>query len=173
MKSGIYLLTFSTATCYIGKSVDISVRYHQHLEKFRKGTHSKRMQAEYVRAGEPKCEVVCLAHPDHIDILESLYIDKYHRHYGDRLLNTQFPELPTHGELLMLHQHLLQYSTGDHIYTVIEYENKVQQLTETVKDYRKNGKILPKELELLRTLEQEVKALRAYRNLPWWSKIFK
>lgn len=172
MKSGIYLLTFNTRTCYIGKSVDIGVRYNQHLEKFRKGTHSKKMQAQYNLSGSPKCEALCLAHPDHLDILEAVYIDKYHKHYGDRLLNSQFPPVPPGGEVLLNHLELLQYSTGNHLTTLVNYNTKLNQANDLVNSYKKQGKILPHELDRLGQLEAEVLRLRNYRNLPWWRKIF-
>lgn len=159
-------------TCYIGKSVDLAERYKQHLEKFKKGTHSKRMQREYEVSGVPSCDVVVLAHPDHLDILESVYIKKYHDHYGTRLLNTQYPEVPENPEVLLQNIDLLEHSTSTHLSMLRDFNSRISDLTRTVNTYRTKGVILPEELKRLNYLDSRVKELEQYKALPWWKKIF-
>lgn len=194
MNSGIYLLGFEGGnTCYVGKSVDIKVRYQQHLDKFQKGTHTKIMQREYDHWGPPKMEVVTPCHPDHIDILEAVYIDHYRHHYGSRLLNTQFPEVPECNRDLVDHEELLQYSTRDHIRTLQHYANRLESCEGErdlargeVEHYQNSGLMLPEEREDLTyyraqcenldcqvgELELEVVELKRYKNLSWWGKLW-
>ena len=172
MKSGIYKLRFSSGYVYIGKSVDIGERYKQHLEKFSRGTHSKKMQDHYNVWGIPSCEAVTLCHTDHIDLLESIWICYYHKQLGLNMLNTQFPAVDPDYQLLVDHSGLLHYSTAEHLRSLLDYEKKVEVLQSTIHDYRKNGKILPQELSRLKVLESRVLELESYKSLPWYRKIF-
>ena len=74
--SGVYQLQFSSGRTYIGKSVNITERFKQHMDKFRKGTAAKAMQNEYDCYGPPDINVLVLCHPDHVDIVESWLISR-------------------------------------------------------------------------------------------------
>ena len=62
MTSGIYKLTFSDGTTYIGKSVDIERRWKEHADKFAKRTAAKAMQYAYDTCGMPSTSVISVLH---------------------------------------------------------------------------------------------------------------
>lgn len=83
MTSGIYKLTFSNGSFYIGKSVDVERRWKEHFDKFAKGTAAKNMQYAFDMYGYPNRELLIEVHPDHIDLLEGWAIKLFS--HGDML----------------------------------------------------------------------------------------
>lgn len=114
MDSGIYLLTFSDGTYYIGKSDNIPNRWKQHWKDFEQGTHARRMQEAYNRCGPPQAEVFIECHSDHIDLYESLAI---HHNWGPRCLNGNKPRRVPDSErdILLNHGEYIKLSTAQHI----------------------------------------------------------
>jgi hypothetical protein len=160
MKSGIYVLKFDSGYTYIGKSVDINARYKQHLNSLRRGNHTAELQAHYKVWGIPRCEVLELCHPDHLDVLERSWISR-----GVNLLNSLYPDVPEHDLWIRRYSGVLENSTG----SVVKYMSETQ--TE-LKNLRDEGVVLPGELDRLRDLELEVASLRAYKSRSWWYKLW-
>jgi hypothetical protein len=160
MKSGIYILKFKSGYSYIGKSVDISARYKQHLNSLQRGNHSVELQSHYKVWGVPGCEVLELCHPDHLDVLERSWIAR-----GTNLLNTVYPGVPHHDSWIRSYSHVLEHSTGALL------KNMAKTAVE-LKGLRKNGVVAPGELDRLRDLEKEVEDLRAYKSRSWWYKLW-
>jgi hypothetical protein len=160
MKSGIYVLKFDSGYAYIGKSVDISSRYKQHLNSLRRGNHTSELQAHYKVWGIPRCEVLELCHPDHLDVLERSWISR-----GVNLLNTVYHEPPHQDSWVRSHSHVLQHSTGTLLKNMVESAREL-------KDLRRHGVVAPGELDRLRDLELEVASLRAYKSSSWWYKLW-
>jgi hypothetical protein len=130
------------------------------------------MQDHYNIWGVPACEALVLSHPDHIDLLESIWICYYHKQLGCNMLNSQFPAVDPEYQLLVDHADLLQYSTADHVRGLKNYQVKVEQLESKIYRYKKQGKTLPEELQKLIELELKVAELEEYKALPWYRKIF-
>jgi hypothetical protein len=160
MKSGIYILKFDSGYCYIGKSVDISARYKQHLNSLRRGNHTSELQAHYKVWGIPGCEVLELCHPDHLDVLERSWISR-----GVNLLNKLYPNVPEDDSWVRSYSHVLEHSTGTILKNMAENSREL-------KDLRCHGVVAPGELDRLRDLELEVDSLRAYKSSSWWYKLW-
>jgi hypothetical protein len=160
MKSGIYILKFDSGYSYIGKSVDISARYKQHLNSLRRGNHTSELQSHYKVWGVPSCEVLELCHPDHLDVLERSWISR-----GVNLLNTVYPDVPEHDSWVRSYSHVLENSTG----SLLKYMAETQSELKTL---RNQGMVLPGELDRLKELEKEVGDLQAYKSRSWWYKLW-
>lgn len=91
MTSGIYQLVFSNKAVYIGQAQDISARWGQHVDKFKKGRASQKMQAAYNTCGMPDFLLIISCHKDYLDIMESYYININAKY--DNCLNTSIPKL--------------------------------------------------------------------------------
>lgn len=150
MTTGVYRLTFSDGSEYIGKSVNIEARYDEHLKSLKKYTAARKMQAVYIRCGEPKCTIIVECHADHIDFLESFFI-----RYDKPVLNTMIGCSITNDEFRLLQRHsdLLQLSTIQHIELIDSFRNAPA----------------PKEQD---ELLLEIYILKSKLEKPWYKRIF-
>ena len=144
MISGIYKLTFASGRYYIGKSIDIPTRWRQHYEKLCKGTGAVKLQIEFNRYHDYNQEVLMYCHPDHIDIMETYYIN-----CGDRglMLNTTFPPPLSRAEYehILSNPRLLEHSTAAHVKVLSEYAAEVRSLREEIKSLRNKPPVIIKE----------------------------
>lgn len=194
MPSGIYKLTFTDGSFYIGKSISISNRWKQHFDKFIKGKAASNMQRAFDMHGAPTGEILFKCHKDHIDIAEGLFINRLNpplngTYPPDPFAGMGIPEIEKISELFSL-------STIDHIKRiksleqtkkealsiiskhndeVAELELVISELQEIrlqeVLDNDTNGYIE----ELKRDndkLNSENRALRAKLSAPWWRRWF-
>jgi len=115
MRAGIYLIKFHKECLYIGKSIDIDRRWKEHTNRLIKGTAAKAMQYAYDRYGMPEFTVLVYSHADHIDLMESIYINND----WDRgaLINTTRPGLVPEEDMEILLDNVgaLKFSTATHI----------------------------------------------------------
>jgi hypothetical protein len=190
MRSGIYKLIFPSGKYYIGKSEDIQARWKQHYASFEKGTHSKRMQEEFNRHGHPEGIVLLECHKDHIDLMESLFIED---NQGPLCLNGNAPKAvgPWEREVLLADVTQLKYSTAVHIKVLGDYQTKIVQLENSVtkvetklKKLKHKGVQLPEETkstleyqeqtihQLATQVRQAEDTLQQYRNMPLLKRIF-
>jgi len=132
MIAGIYKLTFPSGRYYIGKSGDIKTRWKQHHDSFLKGKQSQRMQAEFNFHKYYTSEVLLERHKDHLDIMESYYIN-----YGNKtmMLNTIYPPALTTEQYapLLANPELLRYSTSQHVKALAEQTKLINNLTNQIK----------------------------------------
>lgn len=170
MKSGIYLLEFSDGSFYIGKSTDIDKRWNQHRKNMSDGKHTKKVQEAFNRCGAPTFRVVMWCHADHIDIMETYYINEA---WGSpKLLNTTKPPKFSQKELNILEQTLdseiWSISTFEHLLSISNTQEELRKLKGTVSKSKSVSK--------LKSLEYEVEDLRArYKALhdaSWWDRLF-
>jgi hypothetical protein len=123
MTAGIYKLTFSDGSIYVGKSVNIDKRWKQHAKAFVAGTHTKSMQQAYNKYGEPVYTIIIYCHPDHIDILENYYIGCY---WGnEKILNSTAPIWYNDADLEVIEEYPMEYwkiSTFDHLRSLASLE---------------------------------------------------
>lgn len=150
MTSGIYQLTFSDGSFYIGKSNDIERRWKEHFTKFGKGTAAAAMQAAYDSYGEPECDILIEAHEDHIDILEGLFI--YANWDSIKILNGNKPKPPDQNVIDVwktANKDFWKLSTPEHFLSwnnqVYKLNNEVSKLKDKVHQI-KNGSLV-EELE--------------------------
>jgi len=144
MTSGIYQLTFSDGSFYVGKSNDIERRWKEHFTKFGKGTAAAAMQAAYDRCGAPSCKVVLVCHEDHIDVWESYYINgNYNR---SNCLNTTCPNPVNIPSSVSLNPEYLTMSMWEHITKMTDQAEEIESLKNKIRMV-KNGKLV-EELEL-------------------------
>jgi hypothetical protein len=188
MTCGIYQLTFSDGSSYIGKSINIEERWNQHLQSMIKGTASKLMQAAYSKYGQPKTQITFVCHPHHIDLVEAHYIAKW-----NPTLNYSRPPDPFAGIEDPSHILLeLTTSTLDHIHTIFdlnkkytgseqllkEARNEIAHLVaarseETIKADIKHEIFAAKIREAdLRSEIKRIRDLLIQSQKPWWRKIF-
>lgn len=129
MTCGIYRLNFDSEHFYIGKSINVEERWRQHFTKFEKGTAAKAMQACFDDHGYPATELLISCHPDHLDVLEPLFI---HTHYNSAYcLNSDKPSIHHDvGEWNIGKQEyeLLKMSTFSHINEIIGLKNRCTKL---------------------------------------------
>lgn len=144
MNSGIYRLIFASGRFYIGKSTDIPIRWRQHYDKLRNGTGSARLQQEFNRYHDYNQEVLLECHPDHIDIMETYYINYYDK---KMMLNSTFPIPLSRGEYepILANIGTLKFSTSNHISVLAEQTKTIQQLQEELIKERKKPAIIIKE----------------------------
>ena len=77
MNSGIYLYTFANGDNYIGQAIDIEKRWDQHIQKMKKGQHTKLIQAAYNVFGLPEFRVMLECHPNYLDPMEAWCINRW------------------------------------------------------------------------------------------------
>jgi hypothetical protein len=174
--SGIYKLTFRSGNYYIGKSNNIDRRWSEHFDKFSKGKAAKNMQAEYFEYGYPSREVIWGCHSDHLDIVETYFINNM---WSNKILNTTRPPPLTNADykVLLSDPEILKNSTASVVQALQEQGKKIKNLsieldrTNLECDYeldqiKKGTKIpkLEKEIQLLKresqTLTEEVYRLK-------------
>lgn len=197
MTSGIYMLTFPSGRTYIGKSINIPNRWVQHRDKLSRGTAAKLMQDEFNRFGDFEGEVLFECHPDHIDILEAMFISRIKPE-----LNGTAPADPFEGltppEIDSIANWFHQ-STIEHVTSIITITEALERIKELHKDavkqieslsaYRSKEEIettvgfriikLQKELEeeqaknrdLTSSLKLAIQRIN-YLSIPWWKKVF-
>ena len=183
MRSGIYKLIFPSGKYYIGKSEDIQARWKQHYASFEKGTHSKRMQEEFNRRGHPEGIVLLDCHRDHIDLMESLFIED---NQGPLCLNGNAPKAVGlwEREVLLNNVESLEVSTAVHIKVLNDYDAKIKKLESKVENLLTQGIRLPEETkstleyqeqtihQLATQVRQAEDTLQQYRNMPLLKRIF-
>jgi hypothetical protein len=184
MDSGIYKITFSSGRFYIGKSENIPQRWKTHAKNLQKGTHTKKMQAEYEYCGPPEYTVLLLVHQDHVDLYESVFINHF---WSPQILNTTKPRAMTaedidtylkiYDELEFDNQSVMLYSTLQHITTLREHHHKLTALQTKLNALDLRGIVLPEEAKLaLDTLNKKAKRhlqeLERLQNLGWWDRLF-
>lgn len=197
MTSGVYKLTFSSGNFYIGKSIDISVRWKQHFDKFGKGTAAKNMQAEYNTFGYPNGEVLIECHADHVDIVEACLINRL-----KPTLNGTYPSDPFNGVYEGSFEGVLSYlndSTLEHIIRLSRAEYALIACNDTIEKLKADNEILAEKRDIetisadvsgriknladalhsklaeinemdleMRTMHNEI----MYHRRPWWQKVF-
>jgi hypothetical protein len=193
MNSGIYKLTFQNGSTYIGKSVDMKRRWQEHADSMRKGTAAKKMQNAYILAGFPDVSILVECHPDHIDLMESVYITLQNPN-----LNSSVPIKLSDEEIDMLlnSTDVLGFSTAVHI-TLLKsssasetnLKNEIEELEQQVEDLIQQRSEEELKLELGRRLarvegqyetlthrydilETENRGLLNRINIPWYKKLF-
>lgn len=194
MTSGIYTLEFSDGSTYIGKAVDIESRWNQHKDKFLKGQAAAKLQQAYNLYGMPEFKIAHRVHVDHIDIVESILIEQNRN--SEYLLNTASGHrvAPTDVDVLIEGRTLLEYSTADHIRSIIHSNRQIELLAARLKDredkinslssdyntLKNKGIRAPKQWkEYIEQLETELKELRAlkeyadiYSKMGWFLRLF-
>ena len=189
MTSGIYKLTFKSGRYYIGKSVDIPIRWRQHYDKLRKGMGAARMQQEFNRYHDYNQEVLLECHPDHIDIMETYFIN-----CGDKamMLNTTFPTPLSRAEYvpILANMGTLKFSTSDHIAALADQGREIRELKHEVaklnakpaviiKEYGNSTNFIEELLVEIDDLETENEKLSTTikeltnrnKSSSWWSRI--
>jgi len=191
MISGIYKLTFLSGKFYIGKSENIELRWEQHRASFVKGTHSKKMRCEYELHGPPQYEIILLAHSDHIDIYESIYIQSS---WGPECLNGNRPKPITREDArkyLFYYDNLtindtcvMLHSSLKHLEALEQYHNKLQAAKREaelwksdVVELEQRGIKMPKTWDKIReqVLSENTSMrnqLRRLQKLGWWDRLF-
>lgn len=168
MNSGIYKLTFPDGSIYIGKSVDIPKRWSQHTKALTKGTHTKRMQDVYNKYGTPKYEVIFECHPDHIDILETYFINRY---WSDTILNTTKPaDISDEGHRILEQcaDFVWDMSTFEHIQKWSDALDTIEELERTV-ECSEDAQVL---LKLEKMLAESKEEIRRLNNRGFFARLF-
>lgn len=157
MTSGIYKLTFKSGRFYIGKSVDIPARWRQHYDKLRKGMGAVRLQIEFNRYHDYNQEVLLECHPDHIDIMETYFINYSNK---ELMLNTTFPAPLSRAEYQPILENLgtLKFSTSDHISSLANQNAEIKTLQLEVSKLKAKPAVIIKEYGDSTTLIQELQA---------------
>lgn len=144
MITGIYKLTFPSGMFYIGKSGDIKNRWKQHYDSFLKGKGSSRMQAEFNRYKDYTQEVLLECHQDHIDIMETYFIN-----YSNKgmMLNTIFsqPLPPEQYDPILANMGLLKYSTSQHVKALADQVQTIKELQAELARQRAKPAVVIKE----------------------------
>ena len=186
MTCGIYQLTFQSANMYIGQSVDVETRWKQHFDKFRKGTAAKNMQYEFRRSGFPATTLLAECHPDHLDMLESMYIHARLEQFPTyQILNTSIPKKYNESDVTFVTSHA-QYLKNSLIQLMRKVEigeSNIEALEEEVESLRDEGLVMPSEIREIqsnnRQLEQQVSKLITINqelsrraNMTWFERLF-
>lgn len=193
MKSGIYQLKFRDGSTYIGKSKDIDRRMLEHKKALETGKAASKLQRAYILSGYPTYEVLLLCHRDHLELLEAACISRIQPD-----LNTTLAVYLSEEDIERLVQGLplLQHSTSTLIALLIDTQNRVDDLEETVESMTDDidlleekrsaeeletelGRKLNEEIELTTKLRKELEDLEAKCDAliedskkPWWKKVF-
>lgn len=195
--SGIYKITFPSGKTYIGKSIDFYTRIKQHYDKFKKGTAAKPMQEQYNLYKTFRAEVVFECHPDHIDLMEAVFISRINPD-----LNTSRPADPfpgIHGRDLDNITDWFDKSTYDHAVMLNNNKRTIRRLQEECAEYIEEldelekkrteeeinteaGAKLQLAIQSIEELTEETTRYKStinslkqhisYLELPWWKKFF-
>jgi hypothetical protein len=168
MKSGIYKLTWNDGTVYVGQALDPVVRYRNHIEKMRSNKHTVKVQGTYNALGEPGMVVLETCHQNHLDLLESLWINHYYVKNSIKCLNTQIPPLPDYCDNLEDHREALVHPTGYLLGHIKTLEVGYRELEGTVKGLRTYGLIMPTELKAYR---EGVETVKRWKKLGLWDRL--
>lgn len=152
MSSGIYKLTFPSGKFYIGKSNNIKRRWDEHFNKFIKGKAALNMQNEFNRYGHPQAKIILSCHEDHIDIMESYFINKY---WGEGILNGVKPSAISELDYnrIMKYPDVLNFSTAEHCQFISQKVDEIEALKSEIE-----------ELEMLH--EAELEAIKSGTKIP-------
>lgn len=175
MTAGIYALVFGAEDMetlyYIGKSVDIDKRWQEHMNKLIKGTAAKAMQEAYQKHGEPEFHIIKTCHPDHLDVLEPLYIEMYKLEHTYNCINASIPEIydrPTQQTLRLVNSD--QYwdlSTLEHLKMLDNTEDHLGELAVEIDRLKESKLELLLEVQQLKTklAEQELEHKQQLLNV--------
>jgi group I intron endonuclease len=175
MSSGIYKLTFSNGSVYIGKSSNIDKRWSQHGKAMSKGTHTKKIQECYEKYGEPLYEVVFECHPDHIDIMENYFISLY---WSDSILNTTKPFDLTKEDkdtLNSVNRTVWNISTFDHLRNWLRVQKELERSNTTLMDIKSGSLVeeLEEDVEVLQELLDDSRAeIKRLKSRGLFARIF-
>lgn len=165
MTSGIYRLTFPSGNTYIGKSINIEVRWDQHLDKMKKGKSAYLLQEEWNKYGTFSREILMQCHSDHIDIAEACYISRLRPE-----LNGTRPSDPlghlSESEVAEIFE-WLEMSTQDHIFTIKSFHSKMVDLEAENKQLKAKVEELNRdrdEKELEHDVSERIKKLKKSRD---------
>lgn len=184
MTTGIYKLTFSSGKIYIGQSVEIESRWNQHFDKFRKGTASKQMQNEFAKSGFPYTSILMVCHKDHLDMMESMYINSARISNRHILLNTSIPKDYTNAEIYTItkNEEYLKYSIVELIQQASNGKANLANMQDELDTMHAEGIVLPPDTqelvnENIQLKEQYLKLIQVNRLLSqeasksWWQKL--
>ena len=174
MSSGIYLLTFKDGSFYIGKSTNIEKRFSQHNKSMDDGSHTKKVQEAYDRYGSPEQSVLMYCHADHIDIMETYYINENWN--NSLLLNTTRPPRFTQKDVQLLvstlGDNIWKQSTFEHIITIDVLRQEVKRL----KDKLQNFGSLDEDEKYIYSQQLKIQALQSecekMKKASLWERIF-
>lgn len=198
MTAGVYRIEFNSGKYYLGKSEDCEGRWRTHQKNFLQGTHTKKMQWEYLHHGEPTYTIELETHPDHCHIYEAILIDS---NWGTQLLNTTRPKAPdyeTSLEYLQIYERIkldnepVVWSSTLKICKALEQEHKTQllwqdectTLQQSLDDMQRLGVRMPDAVMIeLELLEQEVaelkhqnqeytQELQRLKSRSWWQRLW-
>jgi hypothetical protein len=183
MTCGIYKLTFNNEYVYVGKSTNIEERWKQHFINLNKGTASESLQKAFNTYGHPDTNILKQCHPDHLGVLEPLYIHAYSNSLY--CLNTNIPTIsdenitPLILEIINDKYHpILQMSTLEHISKIAELETHVKEVEKDHDDLLELPEIneaLGLEVqvsEMQVNIDKLSKALENEKNKSFWQKLF-
>lgn len=140
---------------YVGKSVDVENRWKQHVSKLENGIAAKNMQAAYNIYGEPKKIIIRESHPDHLDVLEPIYIESIKNTYGSsKCLNASIPTVyyrPTKEDIEYFNEddHYFKLSTIEHVKQLVTKDIELEEKIKELKDAYDNIKELEEVIEFL------------------------
>lgn len=191
MTSGVYVLRFPSNKFYIGKADNTEVRFKQHIRKLQEGNAAKAMQAEFDAYGLPVIEKVFNVHSDHIDLVESILIQKYKDH--NDCLNASQPRKisAVEAEILIECIEHLEVSTAEHLRRLgaiailnKELKEDIKVLENTLTTLEEDGMVLPEDVEdelafldlslneYKQLCDKQAKELDEYKNMSLFKRIF-
>ncbi len=173
MTSGIYKLTFDDGTFYIGKSIDVEKRWEQHYNDLKRGKHSKKMQEAYrVNGTMPIAKLLMEAHPDHIDILETIFVQSS---LGPLSLNTAGTVHVEADDLDLFdncNPKVWQISTFEHIRVINYLHDEVDKLQAQI-DSDKGVHQLKRQVEYFKKLAVDNQIeVQKYKNRGFLARLF-
>lgn len=193
MISGIYKLTFKNGDEYIGKSSNIEKRWEEHKSSFYRNKASEKMMNAFHTHGMPEFSVLMEAHKDHIDILEAYYISCERPSLNSVIAKCIHDD---DFDLLMENRDLLKLSTVEHIETIVDSRDTMQECADLIAIQRDQIEELRKartkeevEASCYSKLQEEIDTLYEeaevndktisnltakldYLELPWWKRLF-
>lgn len=164
MTSGIYKLTFSDGTTYIGKSVDIERRWKEHADKFAKRTAAKAMQYAYDTCGMPSTSILLECHEDHIDLMEGWFISTNRPALNSAAVRTPPIEDVRAMNINYNDEPILNFSTADHCRMIVNFSTErdiAKQELASEKEYYEQQLRDIKSGTALETAELEMEVLSA------------
>ena len=174
MTSGVYQLKFGRET-YIGKSNNIERRWEEHANNLAAGKAAKKLQAAYKRYGVPERIVLFECHPDHIDLVETLMVDRFKPSLNNA--GTVYISGPDVGTLWDSDE-MLKLSTGDHLRTIDRQQKVIARISDELMQLLDEDDVaneLVNTRQALSELMKEVVDLKLQLTIakkPWWKKLF-
>lgn len=188
MNSGVYQLTFSNGSRYIGKSIDIPTRWKQHATAMENDRAAGPIQNAFNLYGYPTTEVLFKCHPDHIDLVEAVFIARNTPELNTTRPPDPFPFVDDMEEVFSL----MHESTHQHITTILEQEEKfvkqaakIKNLEAQIEDLKVTRSVKEVNIEKDRKIRDlredvanmklrviEMQKLLVEKEKPWWKKLF-